>query len=722
VKQEYRLPVPVHDPIFADEAHYAPLVGNEDSLTSLFWHHLRVVRNQIWKIAGFVFAVVAATLLYALQLQPEYEATAILEMESINKSVHLSSDLVAYNYRDEDKVIETQLRLLNNPDIVGAVVRDLRLDRSPFFGYPGKGDPVPVDSLPGLSASMIPSTYLLAIKYRSPSPELCRDIANSVAKAYIQRGYESRYLSTKEMQEWLDRQLEDLRARSERSQKGLLEYEQRHQIVRAADRTDLIEQEVQQLTVELLDVQSLRRQAELKYRALESGDLEDFLLSGEASPLAGVLARRETLELELANLSSRFGPNHPSIKRINDQMERTARLIEKSKEKVLANLQTGYRDIVQREETLRQAYLEKKRTVETLSSLSVEYGILRREAEATTALYEQLLKTVNEVGLQATVRPTTVNFATPAGLPGSPVYPNPRRYVILAFMFSTSLGIGLAILSDFLDRTVRSSDQVEQWLRVPVLANLPRLSGKRKPQTYLMNGAHGGEASQQASQEAHALVESFTMLRTSLLLSAPPGELRVLLIASAAPAEGKSTVAAGLATALAQQVPKGKRVLLIDADLRRPTVHSTFSLDNQFGLSSVLENAMELEDAVHQVENLPTMAVLPRGPATTQSSELLSLNMGRIIERARAQFEYIVIDSAPLLASSDSIVLSTLVDGVVLVARAGDTSRDVVGDAFRQVKRVRANVLGLVLNQVRGPESGSYHYYYYGSYGRENDA
>jgi capsular exopolysaccharide synthesis family protein len=293
---------------------------------------------------------------------------------------------------------------------------------------------------------------------------------------------------------------------------------------------------------------------------------------------------------------------------------------------------------------------------------------------------------------------------------------------MLALMSSTSLGIGLAILSDFLDRTVRSSDQVEQWLRVPVLANLPRLSGKRKPQSYLMNGSNGSEAPQEVGQEAHALIESFTMLRTSLLLSAPPGELRILLVASAAPAEGKSTVAAGLATALAQQVPTGKRVLLIDADLRRPTVHSTFSLTNLVGLSSVLQSTVELEDAVHQVENLPTMAVLPRGPATTQSSELLSLNMGRILERARSQFEYVVIDSAPLLASSDSIVLSTLVDGVVLVARAGDTSRDVVGAAFRQIKRVRANVLGLVLNQVSRPEAGSYHYYYYGSYGRENDA
>jgi uncharacterized protein involved in exopolysaccharide biosynthesis len=357
VKQDYRLPVPVHDPIFAEDVHYAPLVGDEDSLTSLFWHYLRVVRNQIWKIAGFVFAVAAATLLFALQLQPEYEATAILEMESINKSVQLSSDLVSYNYRDEDKVIETQLRLINNPDIVGAVVRDLRLDRSPYFGYQGKGDPVQVGFLPGLSASMIPNTYLLAIKYRSPSPELCRDIANSVAKAYIQRGYESRYLSTKEMQEWLDRQLEDLRARSEKSQKGLLEYEQQHQIVRAADRTDLLEQEVAQLTSELLDVQSERRKAEVKYRALESGDLEDFLLSGDAAPLTGVLSRRETLEMELATLSSRYGPNHPSIKRINDQIERTGRLIEKSKEKVLANLEAAYRDIVQREETLRATYL-----------------------------------------------------------------------------------------------------------------------------------------------------------------------------------------------------------------------------------------------------------------------------------------------------------------------------------------------------------------------------
>jgi len=722
---EYRPPLP---PVssggqaFPEAAGY-PAADDADSPSAALWHFLRVLRRQAWKIAGFVFAVVAATLLYSLQLTPMYEATATLELEGLNQMVRLGSELVGYNFRQETKVIETQLRLINSPEIASAVARDLGLDRSPLFGYTGKGEPVRVKSLPGLSAEMIPNTYLLAITYRAPSPELARDVANSVAKAYIEQGYESRYENARNLQSWLDKQLEDLRARSERAQQKLLDYEQKHNLVRSEGRADLVQEELSRLQADLIQTQAERVRKELDYKSVERGDVGDLLVSTEGSPVASLVSQRENLEIQLAEASAHYGPNHPAYKKLEARIGELDRLIDRARGKVLERLQAEYREVVRREEALRERYLEKKRQVDRLSELAVEYGSLKREAAATTALYEQLLKTVNEVGLQSTIQETNLRIAAPAKLPGNPVYPDIPHNVLTAFLFSLALGIAAAIAGDLLDRTVRNTEQVEQWLRVPVLANLPLLAGSRRPQNYLLPAAFDSEKHpKRTPQEAHALVEGFTMLRTSLLLTAGQEDLRVLLVSSAVPAEGKTTVASGLAAALAQQVRPGEEVLLVDGDLRRPTLHTAFGISNRKGVVDLLTQQGAIDDYLQTVDSLPALKLLPRGPGTSQSNELIMSRMGTFLEEARARFRYVILDSAPLLASADSTVLATLTDGVVLVARAGGTSRDMVAAAFKQVKRVRGNVLGMVLNQVSKRDQAGYHYYYSGYYYQEENA
>ena len=689
--------------------------------TELLWHYLRVLRRQAWKIAGFVFAVVAGALLYSLQITPLYEATALLELESLNRMTRLGSDMVRYNIRSESKVIETQLRLINSPEIIESVVRDLGLGRSPLFGYPGEGPPVEPTGLPGLTATMLPNTYLVGIKYRSSSPALSRDIANSVAKAFVQQGFRTRYETAQELQNWLDLRLEELKARSERAQQQLLEYERNNNISRSTDRGDLVLEELHRLQEELLKTRAERMHKEMNYRRVESGALEDFLISPEGSPIASLLQQREGLESDLAQLSMRYGPNHPNYKRLEARIEQSAKVLVRAREKALEQMAAEYREVTEREEAVRETYLERKQQVDKMSSLAVEYGSLQREAEATTALYEQLLTTVNEVGLHNTMDSNTVRLAEVAKLPGAPVYPNVPRYLLLALLSSTLLGIAATVAADYLDRTIRDTAQVEEWLRIPVLANLPRLAGSRKPQTYLLPAPSDSTAPPaRQPQEAYGLIEGFSMLRTSLMLTSRDSEWKVLLVTSAVPAEGKSTVSMGLAISMAQQHPT-QRVLLVDADLRRPTVHATFSLSNQTGLSSVLEERAELDDAAQQIEGVPSLFVLPRGPSTSQPNELLTTRMGRVLDEVQEKFDYVIIDSAPLLASSDSMILSTLVDGVVIVARAGDTSREVVSTAFRQVRRARANVMGLVLNQVRHPQDSGHSYYYQYSYYSRGD-
>jgi receptor protein-tyrosine kinase len=200
------------------------------------------------------------------------------------------------------------------------------------------------------------------------------------------------------------------------------------------------------------------------------------------------------------------------------------------------------------------------------------------------------------------------------------------------------------------------------------------------------------------------------------LLSAPGNDLRVVLVASAAPAEGKTTVAAGLALALAQQLQEDNRVLLVDSDLRRPTVHNVFGLPNRVGLSTVLEGQSKLSETILPSGGAANLLVLPAGPSPRYASELLTTHMAKVLENVRGEFRYVVVDSAPLLVCTDTTILSTMADGVVVVARAGDTPREAVAAALRQLRRVRANLLGLVLNQVSATDTRGYHGYYYSGY------
>jgi capsular exopolysaccharide synthesis family protein len=355
--------------------------------------------------------------------------------------------------------------------------------------------------------------------------------------------------------------------------------------------------------------------------------------------------------------------------------------------------------------------------VDRLSARALEYGILKREVDSQTKLYDELLKKINEATINASIKATNLRLAGLATPSSTPVYPRIKLNILLAFLLSTTLAVGVALAADYLDRTLHSVEQVEQWLSVPVLANLPRVPGKIVP-SLVLGKAREQDGANALVKTGIPLTEALNILRTSVLLSSSGQELRMLLVASAAPAEGKSTVASGLALALAQQLPASERVLLIDSDLRRPTVHTIFGLANRFGLSTVLESQSTLTEAIQPSNAVPNLMILPAGPPPRFSSELLTMHMAKVLESARPDFRYVVIDSAPLLICADSTILSTMVDGVVVVARAGETPREAVASALRQLRRVRANILGLVLNQVRLHNSPGYGGYYGGYYGR----
>ena len=714
---------------YPEEANYYPIGAQGEETPVPLNHYFWVLKRHKWRILGFVFLAVSATLVYSLQKIPYYESTAILEIDNQAQMFSIGDGGIRLEGRNWDMVVETQIQMMDSSEIARKVVRELQLDRHPDFNpalKKRKGDSpatvalaAPAEaadsetpaSLPGLRVRRRPETYLLEVRYRSTNPDLAAAIANAAARAFVEQGFLSQYQNTAELSKWLNKQLEQIKAKLELSQQNLRNYERAHNVVNPEDRSNIMNQQLQTLQEEMTKAQAERLRKQSAFQAAGAGDLEELAISEQGEPLVRLAERVETMELQLNESATQWGPNHPSYKRLEAQINRAKQTLEAVKKKVLGRLEADYKQAQARENALSLAVSAAKAEVDRLGVFGVEYSLLKRDVDSQSKLYEELLKKVNEATINASIKATNLRLVGLAS-PGDAISQSVHLSVLLSLVLSTALAVGLALVVDHLDRTLRSSEQVEQWLHMPVLATVPRLQGKRAPAALLGSPGEVADDSRAVTRSNATFMEALSILRTSVLLSSGSNGLRMVLVASAAPAEGKSTVASGLALALAQQTENGDRVLLVDSDLRRPNLHNIFALPNRVGLSTVLEGQNTLAECLQPSKISPSLVVLPAGPSPRYSSELLTMHMAKFLEEIRQEYRYVVVDSAPLLVCADTTILSTMVDGVLMVTRAGETPRDAVAAALRQLRRVRANVLGMVLNQVRLPDLQGYGHYY----------
>ena len=330
---------------------------DQDSPATLIWQQLRILRRQAWKVLAFVCGVTAAVMLYSARITPLYRATAQLEIDTSRGGGGISgAEAAGLYFRDERRVIQTQLRLIGSPEVADAVFRDLGLSSRPEFGDAGGGGPDAPKSLPGLSAQDIPGTYLLEITYEHSDRQLTRDVANSVAKSYIEQNYAARIQSTEDVSNILRIQLEKLRAESERSQQTLLAYQKRHGIAPTDGRTQLAQQQLERMQADLITLEAARLEAESNYRNIGSGDLEDLLISSQGSLLARQIEKREALQENLDQSSLTYGPNHPIRKSLVARLENMEGYLETARKKALERLEAERRALSTREKGLRESY------------------------------------------------------------------------------------------------------------------------------------------------------------------------------------------------------------------------------------------------------------------------------------------------------------------------------------------------------------------------------
>jgi exopolysaccharide transport family protein len=716
------------------------------SQDSLLRDYLRILIKSKWVVITTVLLFVSVVTISTLRTTPIYEAVgsiAINKMDPVTFNLKDSSSSVDY-YDPAD--LDTEVRILKSDLLALQVIRQLNLDKQPEGGNKtaslglmtdgmqpdsAKTSAALSDFKSNLQVSLVPNTRIIEIRYHSPDKNLAARVVNTLANTYVEQNFKTRFESTMQASDWLSKQLVDLQIKVETSQEKLVKYQKEHEILGIDEKQNITTAKLDELNRELTTAESVRMEKESIYHLVQSGDTDSIVAaanvdggargtSANSALLEKLREQQADLKIQVAQLSTQFGPSYPKLAQLNSQLKEVDAQIQGEMRKVAARLRGDYLAAVQREGMLRSALEQQKQQANKLNESAIEYSLLKRDVDANRTLSEGLLEKLKEAGVTAGLRSNNFRIVDAARVPTSPSGPNIFRNLAFALALGLSTGIGLAFLLESMDNTVRTPEQAQTISLLPSLGMIPL--GSRSTREIRGSSKLALASSKEAvelvtkSRPRSQMAESYRALRTSLLLTFPGGPPKVILITSALPEEGKTTTSVNSAIVLAQ---KGTRVLLIDADLRRPSIHKTLGMGSTLGLSNVLTGNASLQQAIIPSTILPDLFLLPAGTPPPNPAELLaSTKMRSVLEELRKHYDHIVIDSPPTLSVTDAVVMSTAADAVVLVIRSGHTTKPALRRARDILLQVNARVCGVLVNAVNlNSPDYYYHYEYQGKYG-----
>ena len=682
-----------------------------------FAHYLWVIKRHRWKILAFVAASTLATFIVSQRITPIYESTATIDIDRQTPPGVIGQEANRSVLNDSDQFLATQIKLVQSDSVLRPVAHKYRLleheGRIPQPRAAAEQAPV---TLRKLKVTRPINTYLILVSYRSPNAQLAADVANAVARSYLDHTYDIRFRSSASLSQFMEKQLEELRAKMERSSAALAQFERELNVINPEEKTNILSARLLQLNTEYTHAQADRVRKEAAYQSVRSGSFEAAQVSTQGEPLRKITEHLNEAQEKFSEVKAHYGVNHPEYRRAAAQLAEVQRQYETTSRKIGQRVEIEYHEALSREHMLRRAVAETKTEFDRLNARSFEYQSFKREAEADKKLYEELVRKIKEAGINAGFQNSSIRIADLARPAIRAMFPNLRLNLVLAFLLSSVVALGAALLNDALDNTVRDPEQAARTLKTQVLGSLPSVKSWRGMLPAAVEASTGALATTgHASDPAvSGYGEAIRTLRNSILLSDFDRRLRSILVTSASPGEGKSTVACQLASTHAAQ---GHRTLLIDGDLRRPSVHKQFNLSAAQGLSSVLTGEMDWRQAVVTVQTLPGLEVLTAGPPSRRAADLIGRSLGEVLEEAGREYDLVVLDAPPLLGFAEPLQMASVADGVIVVTRAGETSRKAVASVIHTLARLRANVVGIVLNRVHQEMSDSYYYYgHYASY------
>lgn len=624
----------------------------------------------------------------------------------------------------------TEVAILQSDSLMRSIARQMKLQDNPdFLGVKGPvphtslDDPAVRDAVVGqlqgtLSFQLVPKTDIIRIGYTASNPKLATDIVNTVISSYIHRSYETRFESTQRVSQWLQGQLDDLKQQVETSQEQLIPLQRKLGILGFDPNHNQISSEVEDLSRAAGQARLARIVAESRYRIISGMDPDTITgtidntpgtVPGELNALRGQIA---TSRASYAQLTSTLGPNHPQAKALRAQMDQLEREIASEQNRLLIQAKETYIAAKANEQQTNATLEEQKSEAYKLGDALIDYQLRQREFETNRTLYEGLNQRLRTAGIQAGLESLEIDIVDQAQLPSTPVIQNQTSTIMSTLIFSLLGGIVVAFLLESLDTGLRGVAEIEQITELPSLAVIPRARRSPAEEAAQLTTAQRNVAV--LSKPKSQFAEAFRSLRTSLMLSTAGHPPRIMLFTSATPSEGKTTAATNLAAVLAQG---DSRVLLIDADLRRPNVHHRFGLNGRLGLTTLLTGATTLEQTIQHVPEIPNLDVIASGPVPPLPTEMLaSESMRSLLKRVAGLYTHVIIDSPPILSVTDGVILSREADAVVLVVRHGKSNKHVVRRARDLLLRSGASITGIVLNAIDVSSPEYYGYYGYSKY------
>lgn len=735
--------------------------------------HWRSIRNHLWLILGLTAVITTSVAIYMARQPDIFTARVRVQVDAdTNPAVGAfkGNSVIVNNTYDDPTYINTQIQILSSASLLSRVVKTLDLEHNQGFLRPAgqsvstwqsilrmvgirrnspeperprtsdrltltpKRDPVTssdnleevnrlaphVESLQGLlDVQQVKNTRLIEIHSVHSNPEVAAKVVNTIAEVFVLINLEKKTETNSTTGDFLQKRIADLQSDIRNAEERLINYAKSNQILSLDASQNTVVDRLVGLNKQLLESENERKMAEAAYRVSREPGAADALASVGTkemeSQLAGLRQKRAQLLVENTE-------EWPEVKDVQKQIAVLEKQIQDLHSRTtttdLKLLETRYHQALDRERALRSSFDEQRATTLTQNEAAINYRIIQQEIETNKGLLDGLLQRSKENDVSTAGTQNNIHVVDYASTPKFPVGPRRLQVILVAFFLSLVLGVALALFLEYLDDTIDTPDDVEKALWLPALAVIPLVEGQLKRfipsalQKAKTNG-NGSFALLTGAETRSPLAESYRQLRTSVLLSKAGRAPKTLLITSSLPSEGKTTVAINMATSLAQT---GARVLIVDADMRRPRMHSAFNLSNKQGLSTILSSELaeaEIFNMVQQDEE-SGLYLLTCGPIPPNPAELLgSEQMRRLLRYLESTFTHIIIDSPPVASFTDGVLLGCLVDGVLLVVYAGKSSRDIARRGRQVLLDVGAKIIGVVLNKAT---LRPHDYYYYQSY------
>ena len=713
-------------------------------------YYLQILNKRKWTVITFFLIIVVLSLILGLGKNPLYTSSSTVLVEKNRPNTNLGG----YNYSSWDpEFLPTQIEIIKSKSVTRRVVDALQLDtryRSHFFpesqrkesfvtgiresfnsllatlfqpGSDMSDDQSAVVQEPvedadiiasmlqgGIRVAPVRETRVLTVSYTDKDPYMAQRIAMAQVQAYIDVSLEIKLSSAQQSLKWMTAKAEAKRKKLEESERNLQRYKREHDLVTVENKLTIYPEKLNQFSNQLSESESNLKQLEDLYEQIVS--VQDNPQALETIPTLTrnpviISLRSQILKAQqlIKELSKKYGHKHPKmIKAVDD---RNILIKEKNDEvkRVIESVRKEYELAKSSQDNLRELVDETKTNMQDVNERFVQYSIMSREVETNRALYDALNASLEKTSLTEESQAVNIWVMRTPSLPGGPSNKNPKRMLLLGMVLGLAGGIGLAFVIEYLDNTVKSADDLEQRYGVTVLGSVQEAGKGESIESIVKDNARS------------PISESYRLIRSSLLLSSADHPPRTILVTSMATQDGKTTSSVNLARTMAFG---GAKVLLIDADMRKPRVHNIFGIPNTLGLSNYLSGNIDEEEKITHTLPDEGIHVVSSGPVPPNPAELLeSKRMEQLLQHMSETYDVIIIDSPPVGHLVDGLILSKLVDGTLLVTRAGKTTYDLFGSGLKKMQDIKATILGVVVNSLSAKLAGSRYYHYYEYYSRD---